>query len=80
MTTVQIVLTEQQAGLLAAAADIAIKAHNADKIVTLTDEEVDEFKRLAVFLTAVSAEPDKFPVRPAFAKSIKKRARTMKAI
>lgn len=78
MQPVQIVLTDELAGLLAAAVGITISAHEADQIVTLTDEELVEYKRLAVFLTAVASEPERFPLRESLARSLKKKTRQVK--
>ena len=75
---VQVVLTDAHAGLLAAGADLAVRAHENDTLVTLTDEELDEYKRLAVFMTAVASDPSAFPVRESLARSLKKKAREMK--
>jgi hypothetical protein len=49
-------------------------------LVTLTDEELTEYKRLAMFLTAVASEPGKFPVRESLARSIKKKTRSARGV
>lgn len=72
---VQVTLTDELAGLLAASAGIAVSAHEQDVLVSLTDDELTEYKRLAVFMTAVASEPAKFPVRESLARSIKSKVR-----
>lgn len=74
----QIVLTDELAGLLAAAVGITISAHEQNHIVQLTDEELTEYQRLAVFLTAVASEPERFPLRESLAKGLKKKVRAAK--
>lgn len=78
MQPVQIVLTDELAGLLAASAQITLKAHEADQIVSLTEDEQTEYKRLAVFMAAVASEPEKFPLRESLARSLKTKVRAAK--
>lgn len=71
---VEVVLTDGQAGLLAAAADITLRSNAADDgLVTLEEDEATEIERLAVFMTTVAANPQHFPVTGRMARTIKKR-------
>lgn len=76
MEPVQVVLTDQLAGLLAAAADITLRSDANKQLVELSDDERTDLQRLAVFMTAVASEPEKFPLRDSQAKSLRSKLRT----
>src|SRR5690242_17354963 len=76
---VEVVLTEEQAGLLAAAADITLRSHEAeDGLVTLNEQEELGMKQLAVFFVTVASSPQHFPVTGRMAKTVKSRTRAAK--
>lgn len=72
---VEIVLTEEQVGLLSVAAGLTLRSNEDTEhgLITLTEEEQADYERLAVFLTTVAANPQHFPVTGRMARSIKKR-------
>jgi len=72
---VQVVLTDEQALLLKGAADIAIE-HAEDNAIS--EDEQNDLRRLAVFLTGVATTPEAFPVTGRMAANIKKRVRDLK--
>lgn len=76
---VQILLTPEQAALLGASADVTVRAHEAETLVELTDDEKSSYQQLAVFMGMVASDPSKFPVTGKLARTIKTRARQLKA-
>jgi hypothetical protein len=75
---VQILLTPEQAALLGAAADVTVRAHEAETLVVLTDEEKTSYEQLAVFMGQVAIKPEAFPVTGRVAAKLKAHARKIK--
>jgi hypothetical protein len=75
---VQILLTPEQAALLGASADVTVRAHEAETLVVLTDEEKASYEQLAVFMGQVALHPEAFPVVGRMAAKLKKQARKIK--
>jgi len=61
---VELVFTDQQVGLLAAAVDTTLRSADDEEhgLLTLEDEERTAFEQLQVFLTSVFTSPRAFPV------------------
>jgi len=75
LTVVQPTLTDNQALALAQACDFVVFEAELRKNM-LEESEVDEFKRLSVFLYDVAANPQKYPSRAAA--QIRKRLSALK--
>lgn len=75
MRIVQVGLTEDQAKLLLGAAQIAV---DRAEDYSINPAEVEEFKRLEMFLTAVMLNPEAFPATGRLAKTVKTLTRRAK--
>lgn len=74
----QIVVTDDQAGLLAAAADTTIRADEAGELIALEDVERESLAQLATFMTMVATEPGRFPLTGKLAKSLRSKSKALK--
>jgi hypothetical protein len=57
---------------------VTVRAHEAETLVVLTDDEKASYEQLAVFMGQVALKPEAFPVTGRLAASIKTRARQLK--
>jgi len=75
---VQILLTDEQAKLLAAAADVTLRSNEdkTDGLIALEDTEKTDLERLATFMAIVATEPGKFPLEGRMAQTLKTARRT----
>lgn len=70
---VEVVLTTDQAAVLAAASDVTLRAASESEYIALEEGEQQTLEQLAVFLAAVANNPQHFPVASNKGLTLKKR-------
>lgn len=78
MNAAQIVITDDQAKLLGAAADVTLRANEAEEFILLEEHEKTSLQELAVFMAMVAQHPGSFPITGRMAKSVKTRLRQLR--
>ena len=73
----EVVVTDDQAKLIAAAADVALRSHADEEhgLITLDEDELTNMQRLAMFFGVVAEQPHRFPVTGRMAIPLKKAKR-----